>query len=192
MEMIATTRSAPPEVVMAQFDEILDEELGRYGRKKPTRELSVEALRLPLSSIEAAKTETLPLGASAEAVIRLIERPATSCVVIVDADNRVVGLITERDLCTRLLGKGLDPHNTRVEDIMSKDPITLRTDEPITHALAQMDVGGYRHVPLVDRDNRPAGVVTARRIIHYLVEFFPDEVKGLPPRPTNPSRRHGG
>lgn len=177
---------------MAQFDEVLDEELGRYGRKVPPQDLSVEALRVPLSSIEAAKAETLPLGATMDAVIRLIQQPATSCVVIVDAENCLVGLITERDLCTRLLGKGLDPKNTRVEDIMSREPITLRTDEPITHALAQMDVGGYRHVPLVDRENHPAGVVTARRVIHYLVEFFPDEVKGLPPRRVNPSRRHGG
>lgn len=177
---------------MAQSDEVLDEEIGRYGRKVTQRDLSVEALRGPLSSIEAGKAETLPLGASVEAVVRLIEQPATSCVVIVDANDRVVGLITERDLCTRVLGKGLDPRTVLVEEIMSKEPITLRTDEPITHALAQMDVGGYRHVPLVDRDNHPTGVVTARRIIHYLVEFFPDEVKALPPRRVNPSRRHGG
>ena len=177
---------------MGEFEEILDEELGRYGRSKQTPELSVATLRAPLSSIDAAKAETLPLGASVADAMRLICKPGTSSVIVTDAEQRLVGLITERDLCTRVLAKSADPQHTRVEDVMTRDPVTLRTDQPLTHALAQMDVGGYRHLPLVDKDGRPCGVVTARRIIHYLVEFFPEEVKALPPRPITPPRRHGG
>ena len=177
---------------MGEFEEILDEELGRYGGTRQAPELSVAALRVPLSAIDASKAETLPLGAMVDEAIRLIAKPGTSSVVIIDHEQRLVGLITERDLCTRILATGVDPSKTRVEDIMSRDPVTLRTDQPLTHALAQMDVGGYRHIPLVDKDQRPAGVVTSRRIINYLVEFFPDEVKALPPRPITPPRRHGG
>jgi CBS domain-containing protein len=177
---------------MAEFDEILDEELERYGRAQPTAELSAAALRVPLGNIEAARVEALPLGATVEEAMRLIAKPGASSVVVTDAEQRLVGLITERDLCTRVLAAGVDPRRTRVEDIMTRDPVTLRTDQPLTHALAQMDVGGYRHIPLVDQDHRPAGVITARRIINYLAEFFPDEVKALPPRAITPSGRDGG
>ncbi len=177
---------------MAQFEEVLKDELDGYGRKSAKPKLSVDALRVPLSSIEAGSAETLRVGARIDAAARLIEQPGTSCVMITDDEDRLVGLITERDLCTRIVAKGIDPKAARVEEIMTKDPITLRTDQPLTHALAQMDVGGYRHVPLVDRDRRPAGVVTARRIINYIADFFPEEVAVLPPRETAPDERHGG
>lgn len=177
---------------MAQFDEILKEELEGYGHKKAKNELSVEALRVPLSSLDAAKAETLSLGASVEDAVRIIQQPGTSCVVITDDDDKLVGLITERDLCTRVIAKGLDPKRHTVEEVMTTEPMKLRTDQPLTHALAQMDVGGYRHIPLIDKDGRPAGVITARRVINYIVEFFPEEVKVLPPRDVNPARRHGG
>ena len=177
---------------MAEFDEILSEELDRYERDTHKPELSLEALRVPLSAIGAAKVETLPLGASVEQAVRIIQQPGTSCVAITDHAQRLVGLITERDLCTRIVSKGIDPRSARVEEIMTKDPLALRSDHPLTFALAQLDVGGYRHIPLVDRDHHPVGVVTARRVINYLVEFFPDEVKGLPPRPLTSAEQHGG
>ncbi|MFQ5599426.1 MAG: CBS domain-containing protein [Candidatus Krumholzibacteriia bacterium] len=179
---------------MAQFDEILSDELDCYGREGTRTELSVEALRVPLNALDVAKAETLPLGSTVDQVLRLIQQPGTSCVVITNGEGKLVGLITERDLCTRVTANGLDPKSTAVDDVMTRNPLTLRADEPLTFALGQMDIGGYRHVPLVDDDGRPAGVVTARRVINYIVEFFPEEVKVLPPSPVRegPEERHGG
>jgi signal-transduction protein with cAMP-binding, CBS, and nucleotidyltransferase domain len=177
---------------MAQFEEILKDELDGYAPESRKPELSVEALRVPLSAIDAGCAKTLHAGALVQEAVQIIEQPGISCVMITDEDDRLVGLITERDLCTRVISKGIDPKTARVEEIMTENPITLRTDQPMTHALAQMDVGGYRHVPLVDRDSRPAGVITARRIINYIAEFFPEEVAVLPPRETAPDERHGG
>lgn len=177
---------------MTQFEEILKDELDSYGAKTDKPKLSVEALRVPLSSIDAAKAETLQLGATVADAVRVIQKPGTSCVLITDKSGRLVGLITERDLCTRVLSKNVDPKSTRVESVMTEDPIVLKTDQSLTFALAQMDVGGYRHVPLVDQDERPAGVITARRIINYITEFFPEEVAVLPPRESTPGQRHGG
>jgi signal-transduction protein with cAMP-binding, CBS, and nucleotidyltransferase domain len=177
---------------MAEFEEILDDELDSYGDKAVKPDLSVDALRVPLSAIGPAKAEKLRIGAKVEEAVRIIQQPGTSCVVITDHTDRLVGLITERDLCTRVIGKGIDPKVARVEDIMTPEPLALRPDTTLAHALAQLDVGGYRHIPLVDRERRPLGVVTARRVIHYLVEFFPEEVRVLPPRPDAPAEQHGG
>ena len=177
---------------MAQFEEILNDELDGYGPEARKRKLSVDALRVPLSAIDAGEAASLRLGARVAEAVHLIEQPGTSCVMVTDEDGRLVGLITERDLCTRVISKGVDAKTARVEEIMTKNPITLRTDQPLTHALAQMDVGGYRHVPLVDPEARPIGVITARRIINYIAEFFPEEVAVLPPRQTAPETRHGG
>jgi hypothetical protein len=46
-----------------------------------------------------------------------------------------------------------------------------------------MAVGGFRHVPIVDERYRPVAVFSVRHIVERLVEFFPNDVLNLPPRP---------
>jgi CBS domain-containing protein len=67
---------------------------------------------------------------------------------------------------------------------MTPDPETLELDDPIVWALNRMSVGGYRHVPLVDRDGRPVGILSVKDIVHYIVALFPNEVLTLPPDPA--------
>jgi hypothetical protein len=55
-----------------------------------------------------------------------------------------------------------------------------------------MDEGGYRHLPVVDEGGRPVGVLSVKRIVHYLVEHFPTTVYNLPPNPgAVPQEREG-
>ena len=53
----------------------------------------------------------------------------------------------------------------------------------IVFALNKMGVGGFRHVPLVDENYRPVGIVSVRHIVRYVVDFFAKEVMNLPPEP---------
>ena len=58
--------------------------------------------------------------------------------------------------------------------------------------IRRMEQGGYRHLPVVDEANRPVGILSVRRIVHYLVEHFPSTVYNLPPDPrTFPQEREG-
>src|SRR3954447_23749436 len=66
---------------------------------------------------------------------------------------------------------------------MTRDPESLRADDRIVWALNLMHVGGYRHVPLVDPQNRPVGVISVKDIVSFLVELFPAAVLNLPPDP---------
>ncbi len=53
-----------------------------------------------------------------------------------------------------------------------------------------MQHGGYRHLPVVDENNRPTGVLSVKRIIHYLAEHYPTAVYNLPPESgTIPEKR---
>jgi CBS domain-containing protein len=52
--------------------------------------------------------------------------------------------------------------------------------------------GGYRHLPVVDEEGRPVGVLSVKQIMHYLVEHFPSTVYNLPPDPrVVPQEREG-
>ena len=64
---------------------------------------------------------------------------------------------------------------------MTRDPETLPVDARIAWALNMMSIGGFRHVPVVDREGRPTAVVAVRDIVELLVESFPAEILNLPP-----------
>jgi CBS domain-containing protein len=66
---------------------------------------------------------------------------------------------------------------------MTPDPITVNPKESISAALRRMEEGGYRHLPVVDHAGQAVGVLSVKRIVHYLAEHFPDTVYNLPPDP---------
>ena len=55
-----------------------------------------------------------------------------------------------------------------------------------------MEEGGYRHLPVVDEAGRPVGVLSVKRIVHYLAEHFPATTSNLPPDPGSLPAAAGG
>ena len=67
---------------------------------------------------------------------------------------------------------------------MIADPHTAQPEDSLNTAILYMERGNYRHVPIVDTEDRPIGMVSIRDVISYLVGEFPQEVLALPPRPV--------
>lgn len=95
------------------------------------------------------------------------------CAVVVDLKGRPVGVFSERDLLLRVAGKGVELLDRPVEEFMTRDPVTIESDAPIAYALHQMDIGGYRHLPVV-RDGRPVGMVSIKDILFFFEDRFLD------------------
>ncbi len=95
------------------------------------------------------------------AACRLMAEKKIGALLLVD-DNRIAGIFTERDALNKVLADGLDADSTRVSLVMVKDPQTIRADKPLAYALQFMADGGFRHVPVVDADGTPLGMVSAR------------------------------
>lgn len=76
--------------------------------------------------------------------------------------QRIAGIFTERDALNKVLAGSLDPDKTPVGSVMVADPQTIRADRPLAHALHMMAEGGFRHVPVVDEQGLPLGMVSAR------------------------------
>jgi predicted transcriptional regulator len=66
---------------------------------------------------------------------------------------------------------------------MTADPVVVSPRESISAAVRRMEAGGYRHLPVVDESHRPLGILSIKRIVHYLVEHFPATVYNWPPDP---------
>lgn len=84
-----------------------------------------------------------------------------AAILITDADGKLEGIVTERDLTRRVLAAGLAPQETLLADIMTADPDTLDPDDTAGDALEMMRERSFRHLP-VSRDGRLMGMVSVR------------------------------
>jgi signal-transduction protein with cAMP-binding, CBS, and nucleotidyltransferase domain len=122
--------------------------------------------------------------------VEVMRREKMGCLLVCDAD-RLVGIFTDRDLLRRILavGKAL---SAPLAEVMTPNPVVVHPKDPIRLAIARMEEGGYRHLPVVDEAGRPVGVLSVKRIVHYLVEHFPATIYNLPPDPgAVPHEREG-
>src|SRR5215510_2070270 len=162
--------------------ELVDEELSAFDEPKRTgaRVLDQDHIREPIRLLGFRS----PLGLSPDATlsdaVQLMREHHVGCVLAVEG-GRLAGILTERDLLLKLEDADL---SRRIRDLMTPDPEVLRPDDPIVYALHRMAVGGYRHVPLVDDDGRPVGMLSVKDFVHYVVSFFVSDVLTLPPDPA--------
>lgn len=82
--------------------------------------------------------------------------------LLVTEDERICGIFTERDALNKVLAGSLNPDTVCLSQVMVADPQTIRADKPLAFALLMMADGGFRHVPVVDENGAPVGMVSAR------------------------------
>jgi CBS domain-containing protein len=91
-------------------------------------------------------------------------------------EGRLRGIFTERDAVYRVLAQDLEPHATRLEQVMTRAPQTITSDRPFGHALHLMYEGGFRHVPVVE-GGKLVGMVSARDALGADLVQFRDDVE---------------
>jgi CBS domain-containing protein len=109
-------------------------------------------------------------------------------ILVVDG-GKVVGIFSERDALRKGVfqgGRGTKP----VKEFMTPNPDCLTPMDSIASAMNRMGVGGYRHVPLVDAERRPVGMLVMRDVVRYIVAFFPAEALNLPPHSEHDLPEH--
>ena len=115
-----------------------------------------------------------------EAITQMAQKRRVA-VVIVDAEGRLTGIFTERDLLRRVAVPGLDLRKTRLAEVMTRDPEVLAPDDLIAYAINRLHHASYRTIPLVDADRRPLGIMTVNDIVQWLAELFPETIVNLRP-----------
>lgn len=134
-----------------------------------------------------------PLAATADDtignVLQLLRAQRTGAVLICDG-SRLVGIVTERDALKQMAGGG--DLSRPVREIMSKQPVTVASNATVGDAIRMMAEGAYRHLPIVDQDQKPTGVLAVHGIVRYLVDHFPETVYNLPPDPKAAPREREG
>ena len=98
--------------------------------------------------------------------------------VLVAEGGRLRGICTERDVTHRVVAKGRDPNLTTIADIMTANVITATPKTTINDAMAQMDAGYFRHLPVVD-NGKLVGIISVKDVVHARIETQALEVDSL-------------
>jgi len=112
----------------------------------------------------------------AEASIRMSKK-GEGCAVVL-REGRPFGIVTERDVTWKVAGKGLDPKNVKVVEIMSKPLITIDPDADLTEAAKIMEKHKIRRL-VVAKEGDLRGVVTAADIARNLKSYLDIEMRDI-------------
>jgi CBS domain-containing protein len=152
-------------------------------------ELARNLRRDPVSRLEPAAPLTVEADAPVCEAVDRMRRGRVGCILVCEA-GRLTGVFTERDLMCRVLGVG-KPLSAPMRDCMTTPPVVLKANETIRVAVRRMKAGGYRHLPVVDDDHRPTGILSVKKVVR-LVEHYPSAVYNIPPDPDAvPDRAEG-
>lgn len=128
------------------------------------REDSVEKLN-PAGAV------SVPESATVKTALEVMRGKRIGCVLITNTEGNLIGIFTERDALTRVAGEDLDPADTVVREVMTRDPETVKLEHPLAHAVHLMVVGDLRYLPLVDKDGCPSGIIGSRDLINHIASL---------------------
>jgi CBS domain-containing protein len=91
----------------------------------------------------------------------LCKQDVGSIPIVTDHESRkLIGIITDRDLCCSVVADGLDPHTTTIEKFVSLNPVVCREGENLDNCERLMQERQVRRIPIVDGDGRVIGIVS--------------------------------
>lgn len=135
--------------------------------------------------LDLCLTELMPLPAlrvsphmTTEEVVKAMNARRESAALVVEAD-RLLGIFTERDVLTRVVPR-IDALFDPVSELMTACPQTLPQETLLSCALRALTLGAFHHLPVVDADDRPVGIVCLQTLLSFLVDAFPNEILNAP------------
>jgi len=151
------------------------------GEMMAERTLGEDDLREPIAFLNLRAAETILETDSIATSVRQMKAHKIGSLAVVDRDGVLVGIVTERDLLSKVLLESIDLDATPVRSIMTPDPETLHPEDLMIFVMNKMHVGGFRHVPIVDERNRPLHVVGIRDVVAFVLGAFEPMVANVPP-----------
>ncbi len=131
----------------------------------------------PIMTIPFSKPITVKPDTTVRELVRLMKEKDMSSAVVIDDTGRLLGVVTDRVLVEKIVFEE-KPYNTKVMDIMIKDPLTGKASWSIAKALEAMAAIGVRHLVIVDDENKPIGILSLRDLVRHMIEDV--DVQELP------------
>lgn len=151
--------------VCAQCEQPLTDEYLQDPETAVERGLLVDHLNL----LEPRPPVVVASDAKTGDVMKMMVEKGIGCVLVVD-DNQLKGIFSERDVLIKLNTEAAELADRPVSEFMTSKVDVLDNNAKIAFAVQRMDLGSYRHVPIIDSDMSPVGVISVRDILRYITK----------------------
>jgi CBS domain-containing protein len=118
--------------------------------------------------IHRTHVDTARADETVQAIADRMRQRNVGTMVVIDREDRVVGIVTDRDLVVRVLADRRDPAEVTVEDVMTANPTTVTGHGARDISLLLMKDGGFRRLPVVDDRRHLVGVLSLDDVIRTL------------------------
>ncbi|MCA9234126.1 MAG: CBS domain-containing protein [Planctomycetales bacterium] len=135
---------------------------------EPASDVERGLLRDLVTVLSPHEPLTVSPTATVDEALKKMVAESIGCLVVAEG-NRLVGIFTERDALLRVNINAAKLADRPISSVMTPNPATLKADDKIAVALQRMNVGGYRHLPILDGEEL-VGVISIRDILNYLTE----------------------
>ena len=102
-------------------------------------------------------------------VLQQMVDKSVGCMLVIE-DGELKGIFTERDALMKLGPEVEDCRQRPVSEFMTTSPETLAATAKVAFAVQRMDLGGFRHLPIVGADGATQGLISVRDILRYLTD----------------------
>ena len=143
---------------------------------RPTAQNRVERSLMedPVSELNPQKPVTVRPTTTVREAVQIMLAHDIGALLVVDADNKLLGIFSERDLLTKVAGLHASFGDLTVQQFMTAQPETVTAKDTLAFALHKMDVGGYRHLPVLSSEGFPVGVISVRDMVRHMTELCGD------------------
>ena len=140
-----------------------------------------EAVKIdsPISDFDLRQPLIIELGTCLENVLENMQKTNNNCVLTL-SNEKLNGILTERDILLKVTGKGYDLQLTTIDEFITPNPEYVSPEDPLAYALNKMYVGGFRNVPVVNDEMYPIGIISISDIISTIADYFHNEIINLP------------
>lgn len=127
-----------------------------------------------LKWLKSGELYTIAPGESVSAAASRMADHGIGVLVVMD-EEKLVGILSERDVIRRVLAERRDPDQTTVGEVCTTDIKTVPEDASLSDCARLINRHGFRHVPVVDADGVPLAMISSRDFLRYAV----DELESL-------------
>jgi CBS domain-containing protein len=135
-----------------------------------------------VSTILQAKGRAVTTVASSASLMEAARSLASrriGAVVIVDADNRVAGILSERDIVRAVARSGPAALDAPCGEVMTRAVVTCQDHDTIDHLMQEMTKGRFRHLPVVDVAGRLTGIVSIGDVVKFHVQEIESDANAM-------------
>lgn len=145
-------------------------DLTPFDEPVPRDRVEQSLLEDAVSCLGSKNPIVTPGTISVREAIQILIQHDIGALLVVDEEGNLAGIFSERDLLTKVAHETNPPLDHPISELMTTKIDTVKSDDILAYVVHQMNVGGHRHVPVVE-DGKPIGVISVRDMLKHITNL---------------------